>query len=78
MFGCINRFETYFYSKIIIQFILFNGDEGVIYQELLVIPSPGGVINVLLTFDNISPSLNMPIPSLLALPSKPIARTNFF
>lgn len=41
------------------------------------IPSPGGVINVRLTFDNISPSLKIPIPSLLALPSKPIDKTIF-
>lgn len=39
------------------------------------LPCPGGVIYVLRTFDKISPSLMMPTPILLALPSNPMATT---
>ena len=40
-------------------------------------PSPGGVINVLLGFAKTIPSRIIPIPNLLALPSKPIETTIF-
>lgn len=35
------------------------------------LPSPGGGLYVSLGFDKTSPSLMMPMPNLLALPSKP-------
>ena len=38
-------------------------------------PCPGGVMYVLRGLDNTTPSFMMPMPSLLALPSKPIAIT---
>ena len=38
-------------------------------------PCPGGVMYVLRGLDNTTPSFMMPMPNLLALPSKPIAIT---
>lgn len=45
------------------------------FLQNLFLPWPGGVIYVRRTFDNISPSLIMPTPILLALPSNPMATT---
>jgi hypothetical protein len=51
---------------------------GTYLTKHIIQPSPGGVMNVLLGLAKTIPSRSIPIPSLLALPSKPIETTILF